>query len=183
MRSILKAAGAVLVVSCSFFPQEARGRENGGPRDARSEDVASIDAIIATVYEVISGPAGERDWDRFRSLFAPGGRLIPTRANEEGGAEARVGSVEDYIEGSGAYFKENAFYESEIARVTETFGNIAHAFSTYESRRAPGEAPFTRGINSFQLLKDGDRWWVVTIFWDGERRGNPIPAKYLPGEK
>ena len=50
-------------------------------------------------------------------------------------------------------------------------------WSSYESRRAPGEAPFARGINSMQLLKDGDRWWIVTIYWDSERPDNPLPEK------
>jgi len=161
----------------------ALAQEDEAPPEARANDVASIDAMIATLYEVISGPAGDRDWDRFRSLFAPGARLIPTRGKEEGGAEARVSTVEGYVQGSGRYFKENPFYESEIARTTESFGNITHAFSTYETRRAPGEAPFGRGINSIQLLKDGDRWWIVTIFWDNESPEKPIPGKYLPGEK
>jgi hypothetical protein len=67
-----------------------------------------------------------------------------------------------------------------VARRVETFGNIAHVFSTYESRRAPGDKPFARGINSFQLVRDGKAWKVVTILWDSEREGNPLPEKYLP---
>jgi hypothetical protein len=52
-------------------------------------------------------------------------------------------------------------------------------FSTYESRHALADAkPFERGINSFQLLYDGQRWWVVTIYWQGERPGLPIPPQY-----
>ena len=152
------------------------------PPEAPASDVASIDAIIGALYEVVSGPAGDRDWDRFRSLFVAGARLIPTRSPEGGGAEARVSTVEDYIQGSGRYFKESDFYETEIARRTESFGNIAHAFSTFETRRGPGEAP-TRGINSIQLLKDGDRWWIVSVFWDNERPGKTIPQKYLPTEQ
>ena len=58
---------------------------------------------------------------------------------------------------------------------------MLHAFSTYEARRTPDDAePFMRGINSIQLFHDGTRWWVVTVFWDAERPGNPIPAEYLP---
>ena len=47
------------------------------PADPR--DVESIDAIIAAAYDVISGPAGQkRDWNRERSLFYPGARIMPT---------------------------------------------------------------------------------------------------------
>jgi len=47
--------------------------------EANPSDVASIDAIVTAAYDVISGPADKkRDWDRERSLFLPGARLIPT---------------------------------------------------------------------------------------------------------
>jgi hypothetical protein len=148
----------------------------------RSADVSSMDAIVAALYDVISGPAGQaRDWDRMRSLFVPGGRLIPSVAGERGGATARILDVDGYIERVRPAFERNGFFEREIARKTEAFGNIAHLFSTYESRHASGDAaPFARGINSIQLLKDGDRWWIVTVFWDAERPGNTLPAQYLP---
>jgi hypothetical protein len=88
-------------------------------------------------------------------------------------------TVEQYIAGAGAL--ENGFFEREISRITETFGGVTHRFSTYESRRrAEDPTPFARGINSIQLLNDGRRWWVVTVFWDSERPSNPIPARYLP---
>jgi len=89
---------------------------------------------------------------------------------------------ESYRERSGAILERDGFHEAEIGRVTEGYGLIAHAFSTYESRwTLADEKPFQRGINSFQLLDDGRRWWVVSIYWDAERPDNPIPAKYLGG--
>ncbi len=148
---------------------------------ARPADVASEDAIIAALYGAISGPAGQkRDWERFRPLFIPDARLIVARApRPEGPLPPRVMSVEQYIAGAGAL--ENGFFEREISRISETFGGVTHRFSTYESRaKAEDPKPFSRGINSIQLLNDGQRWWVVTVFWDSERATNPIPAKYLP---
>jgi hypothetical protein len=148
------------------------------------DDVSSIDAIINTAYEGISGPAGkQRDWDRQRSLFWPGARLIPT-AMKAGDNETTPGPQfldhEAYIERVEPFFRENGFYETEVARRTEQFGQIAHVWSTYESRHAreDGEA-FMRGINSFQLFHDGARWWIVNIFWQHETAAHPIPDKYL----
>lgn len=149
---------------------------------AKSEDVHSVDAIVGALYDVISGPAGEeRDWDRMRSLFVPGARLISTRPRENSvGAEARVLTVDEYIERAAPLFEKNGFFEKEIARKTEAFGNIVHLFSTYASRHAAGDRePFARGINSIQLLKDGDRYWIVTVYWDAERPDSPIPEHYL----
>jgi hypothetical protein len=156
------------------------------PRPAANPaDVGSPDAILAALYDVISGPAGQqRDWNRFRSLMAPHARLMPTRPLPNGGAEMRVWSADDYVQAAGAGLERSGFFEREIHRVTESYGLVMHAFSTYESRRTAdlSERPFSRGINSIQLLHDGGRWWVVSIFWDAERPGNEIPPKYLPRE-
>lgn len=151
------------------------------PPAARPADVASIDAIITAVYDVISGPKGQpRDWNRMRSLFIPGARLVPTGKKRDGsGFGSRVLSVEDYITGSSKALEDLGFREKEIARRTERYGNIAQAFSTYESYRGDETAPFQRGINSIQLWNDGSRWWIVTIFWEGERPDNPIPERFL----
>jgi hypothetical protein len=148
---------------------------------AAAEDVESANAIIAAVYDVISGPAGaERDWDRMRSLFLPGAQLTPSFESPAGGYRVQYMSVEHWIEGAKEWFSENAFFEVEIHRVAESYGHIAHAFSTYESRREADGEPFARGINSFQLMFDGTRWWIVNIFWQGETESEPIPGHYLP---
>ncbi|HET8674491.1 MAG TPA: hypothetical protein VFO63_01790 [Blastocatellia bacterium] len=154
------------------------------PPAANPADVTSIDSIIAAVYDVISGPAGKkRDWQRMRSLFIPGARMIPTGKNREGAIASTVVDVEGYITRSGNYLETNGFFEKETARRTEQYGHIAHVFSTYEARhKAEDKTPFMRGINSFQLMNDGKRWWVVTIFWEAETPENPIPEKYLKTE-
>lgn len=151
------------------------------PPAANPADVASIDAILGALYDVISGPAGQaRNWDRFRSLFIPGARLIPSSPNAEGKVVPRVLDPERYAARAAATLEKNGFFEQEISRKTDTFGTVTQVFSTYESRRKKEDpAPFARGINSIQLVNDGTRWWVVTIFWDSERPNNPIPAKYL----
>ncbi len=145
---------------------------------ARPEDVKSIDSILSALYGVISGPAGERDWNRFRSLFLAQGRLTAATKNADGSSRVRAMSVEDYAQGAGSYFLQHAFFESPIVNRIETFGNVTQVFSSYESRRAAAEAPFARGINSIQLLNDGSRWWIVSILWDEERSDNPLPKEF-----
>ncbi len=151
-------------------------------KPANSADVASIDAIMKSVYDVISGDAGQkRDWDRFRSLFHPSARMIPTGKNPNTGAVgARALSPEEYVQRNEPFFAKEGFHEREVARTTEIYGNIAHVFSTYEAfKTLSDKKPFMRGINSFQLLNDGKRWWVMTIFWQAETPDNQIPKKYL----
>lgn len=153
---------------------------------ANPADVASPNAILAATYDVISGPATKkRDWDRFRSLFVPGARLIPTRPNKTGGGyNIEVITPDEYATLADAYFQKNGFVEREIARKAERYGNIMQIFSTYESRHDAGDPqPFARGINSFQLFYDGTRWWVVTIYWQEESPDNPLPKEFLPATK
>jgi len=140
-----------------------------------------MDAILAALYDVISGPAGQpRDWNRFRSLFIQGARLIPTGRTPEGQARITVIDPEGYIARSSAALSQG-FFEKEISREVDRFGTIAHVFSTYETRRAAGDGQLlARGINSIQLFFDGSRWWIVSIYWQAERPDAPLPAEYLP---
>ncbi len=140
---------------------------------AKPDDVNSLDSILKAIYDVISGPAGERDWNRFRSLFVPEARL--TSATRIDNGPVRLFDVEGYARGAGGYFKTHAFYESAIANRIQKFGNIAQVFSSYASRTAPNEKPFARGVNSIQLFNDGSRWWVLSILWDEESPANPLP--------
>lgn len=148
---------------------------------ADPKDISSPEAIVAAVYDVISGPAGQkRNWERMRTLFVPDARMMATGKRPTGEFIRRVMSVEDYIAASGPILERDGFFEIEIGKKTEQFGNIVHVFSTYESKRATtDEKPFMRGINSIQLWNDGKRWWVLTILWQSESAETPIPEKYI----
>jgi hypothetical protein len=188
---------AVLTLAAAFVLSQsasAQSSEKPAPQTAASaqaapdpfasvpapkpDDVKSIDAIMTAVYDVISGPPGERDWSRFRSLFLPTARLTAATKGADGSVRLRPMSADDYAKLAGGYFLKNGFFEHPIVNRVQTFGNVAQVFSSYESRHAAGEAPFARGINSFQLLNDGKRWWVVSILWDEERPDNPLPKDF-----
>lgn len=183
----MRTLTCVVLISALFLCSAALAQQSATPAPttpaqapaARPGDVDTLEHIMAAVYDVISGPAGPRDWDRMRSLFAPGARLIPTRTTPEGKTVATVLTLEDYIERSRPFFDKNGFFEVSIANRVEQWDRIAQVWSTYESRHAKGEKPFARGINSFQLFNDGTRWWVVSIYWEGETPAKPIPEKYL----
>jgi hypothetical protein len=152
---------------------------NAAPAAWRA-DVASVDALIASMYRLLSGPPGERDWDRLRHLYLPGARMIPTGLRPNGESGLRVMDIEQYIDSVRPHLLRHGFFETEVARRSEQYAGLVHAFSTYESRHAADDAvPFLRGINSIQLLRRDGRWWVVTVFWDNESPAHPIPARYL----
>lgn len=151
---------------------------------ANPRDVESIDAIMAAIYDVISGPAGQpRDWNRFRSLMSPHARLMPTGVSRATGQRVhRSLTADEYVAQVGPQLERDGFFERELGRKVERYGNIVHLMSAYDSKRTPQDAePFTRGVNSVQLWFDGTRWWVVTIFWEAETPATPIPAELLRG--
>jgi hypothetical protein len=180
----LLVSTVLLLAAVSSFAQSPQPTPSPSPNaapasSAKPGDVDSIDHIIAAVYDVISGPAGPRDWNRFNTLFYAGARLIPTRIDDKGAATARVLTPEEYAARGQAFFSKEGFFENSVANRVESWTTIAHVWSTYESRHAKGEKPFARGINSFQLFNDGSRWWILTIFWQSEDASHPLPEKYL----
>ncbi len=144
--------------------------------------VQTLNSAILTLYAVISGEKGqERDWELMKFLFHPEAKLIPSGKNKEGVYVARYMTTDDYILSNGQWLIDEGFFEKEIHRSVNTFGNITQVFSTYESYKSEAdETPFMRGINSIQLLNDGERWWIINIYWTQESQENPIPKEYLP---
>jgi hypothetical protein len=142
------------------------------------DDVKSPEAILAACYSVISGPPGPRNWERFRSLFSPGARLTTSSEKADGSHAIVLLTVDDYVNIAGAKIQTIGFFENSIHNEIRTYGNIGQIFSSYESRHAPAEQPFQRGINSFQMYYDGSRWWIISILWDDERKDNPLPAEF-----
>lgn len=147
----------------------------------RSEDVATLDGIIKAYYEVISGDAGQpRQWARDRTLYIPDLRFVAMAVDKQGRPVAHITSHQQYVDQTDPSVQRTGFFEKEIHRVTDRFGNIAHVFSTYESRLKSDGPVIARGINSIELFWDGKRWWIANAIWDDERPDSPIPAQYLP---
>ena len=144
-----------------------------------AQDTATIESLLHAVYDALSGK--RPNWDRLTPLFHPDARLVPPARDNNPVVAITFAQYRERSEKNlAALPPDQGFYERGIAHKIETFGNIAHVWSTYESRRKPDDVqPFTRGINSFQSVLQNNRWWVLTIFWDSERGDNPIPEKYL----
>lgn len=175
-----------LLLNCSLLssaqkPAEAPRHVNVPTISPRPEDVGSIDGIVKAYYDVISGSAGQpRQWSRDRTLYITDIRFVAMAEDKAGRPVAHVASHQQFVDASNPEVVKEGFFESEIHRVTQTFGHIAHVFSTYETR-IKADGPVTgRGINSMELFNDGKRWWIASAIWDDERPDNPIPAEFLP---
>ncbi len=147
---------------------------------SRSQDVASIDGVLKAYYDIVSGPPGQpRDWERDKNLYIEGVKFV-AMSKKDGKIVADVMTHDQYVKRVNDWLVKNGFEEREVHRDVQRFGNIAHVWSTYESRQKPDGPVIARGINSLELFWDGSRWWVASAVWDGERPDNPIPKEYLP---
>ena len=152
----------------------------GASAKPNAADLAGINQAVQGTYSVISGPAGQkRDFDKMRSLFAPGALLWVITPKG-----IRGGSLDDYIAKSGPILEKEGFTEHELGRRTEVYGNLATVWSSYDGRTDNGSF-HERGINSFQLVKVDGRWLVASILWqeEGTPVVFPLPADMLPKRK
>ena len=130
-------------------------------------DSSSSESIIHTAYALISGRAGEpRDWDRWKSLHAPGARLIPIEAPEGGPQKPNVMTPDQYVASRSPFFEQENFFEWETSREELRCGQLVHVWSSYEAAREPNGTPIRRGVNSIQLWDDGTRYWILSVAWD-----------------
>jgi len=177
----------LLIFFASTLRAQDKSREQTATRHVevvaifpRAEDVRSIDGIMKAFYEVISGPAGEaRQWSRDRTLYIPGVRFVSMGVNAQGEPVARVVDHQQFVDSTDTDLTAKGFFEWEIHRETKRFGNIAHIFSTYESRITKDGPVIARGVNSIELYWDGKRWWIAGAIWDEERKANPLPKDFL----
>jgi hypothetical protein len=146
---------------------------------AIAPEFASPEGLVEAMYKVISGPAGERNWEKVRNYCKPGVQFNVLSYRKDGSSIYRSLRLEDYIATAGKHFLTNDFYETPLGQSVQQFGPVAQVFSAYSSRNSPDGDPFDRGVNSFQLVKDEGRWWIVNVLWTSETPKNPIPATLI----
>ncbi|HEX6367908.1 MAG TPA: hypothetical protein VF006_03175 [Longimicrobium sp.] len=169
-------------LACAPLGAQQQATAPAPPPAANPADVASPEAIVTALYDVISGPAAQaRDWNRMRSLYRPDARLSLVQRGPAGQERLHSLGVEDFIRLVGPGYQTGAgFWERELGHRIDRFGSVAHVFSAYETRRAAADGPVAeRGINSIQLVHYEGRWWVTNLVFDGETPANPIPPEYL----
>jgi hypothetical protein len=182
-RNIAHTLLAILTLALAAFAQTEKAHVEVPAIEPRPADVATLDGLIAAYYDVISGPAGQpRQWSRDRTLYIPEIRFVAMSMSKDGKPVAHKMSHQEFVDASNPGLLKEGFYEKEIHRDTQRFGNIAHIFSTYESRIKVDGPVIARGINSIEAFWDGKRWWIASAIWDEERADNPMPAEYLPGK-
>lgn len=140
-------------------------------------NLRDISAVIDAMYAMVSGPAGPRDWSVQNQIFHPDARQMRTGVDADGKPWIKIMTLEEYVADTHDFFAANDFFEVEVGRSVQEFGNMAHAWSVYEARRSmDDETPERRGVNSIQLYRNSDGFWQITsMIWDNERPGLRVP--------
>lgn len=172
------ASAEQLQVRHAWLGIRAPVQASPGSIQADPKDVADINGIVSALYDVISGPAGPRNWDRFKSLFYPGAKMGALHMSPKGLVLSQFSS-DDYIKNNEPLFRQYGFMEQEIGREVHQYGQVAQVFTAYQFKLMMPQPMEERGINSLQLVKENGRWWIMDISWQEETKDNPIPKAYL----
>ncbi|MFY0631446.1 MAG: hypothetical protein JXR05_13765 [Flavobacteriaceae bacterium] len=163
-----------ILVSTSGFSQIKKSK-------SYAKDVSSVQNILTAYYDCISGPIGEkRDFARLRNLFDPEARLIYSHWNQESTKASNLifKTLDEFIDRMG-YLDKKGFYEHEVSNKIHTFSSVTQVFSTYKFRVEDKSIPDGQGITSYEIFYDGERYWILSMFWAAEDAMHKIPKKYL----
>lgn len=134
-----------------------------------ADDTASVDAIIDAYYDVISGPVGfVYDSERDKNIHARDAQItkyfLDGTVQQHDFKTEQASIVSPYV---------TAFFEVEVDRKIEQFGNITHVWSEFEIKSEPEGEAYGGGFNSISLLFLEDRWWISS--WSTQYK-EPTPG-------
>jgi hypothetical protein len=135
--------------------------------------------VVLLLYDLISGPADqERDWAAVQELFHSEALLRSELILPDGTRQSGRWTPAEFAAEGAEEYRKDGFWEREVAARVEEFGNVAHVWSTYESRvGSPDSPPTIRGINSVQLLRQDGRWRITSLLFQIERGVGDFPAE------
>ena len=133
---------------------------------------AEFQEMTHALYEVISAPHDERDWDAVRPLFHPRATTVRTGLDETGQPFALVMSHDEYIANATELLEGVQFKEIELRQEATVFGNVARLASVYQySYKSETANNSGQGVNFFNLVNEGQGWKIMNMVWDNERPG------------
>ena len=141
---------------------------------------SEFEAITRRLYEVVSAPAGKRDWESIRELYHPRATLVRTGVDEEGAPFVLAMTFDEYVDNVADLLASTEFSEIEVRQDVTVFGNVARLVSVYEYKSQSASQNRTGlGVNFFNLVNEGHGWKIMNIVWDNERDGVSLSAAGL----
>lgn len=151
--------------------------------EARTEDVASIEALIAAFDACLSFDPGEFGVriDRLRSLFLPTANIVAAAPwNIVTDADGFANFFMEAIPQIGA--DETGLCERNAIVRSLSIGDV-HSIDTYYTLHMPpsNPEPMGRGVNMFHIVRVDGRYWIASCIWEDESETAPTPPELVPG--
>ena len=141
-----------------------------------NEAVKTIEGIVGETIRIISGAKGvERDWEAFRNLYTDDAKITIVAQKKDGTNSIKTITLEKFVRLGKNFYKKEGFYEYELKKTIDEYNGIAHVVQSYQTKYADKN---NRGINSYQLVFDGKRWWINNLMWTDNKNGVDIPKEY-----
>ena len=182
---VLAVLALALAPSCAGpgHAPAAAPEPNPNPEQAQEPELAAIELTLEELYRAFCFDAGgPADWDAIRALSIEGACFVSPIPP---GGRARAADTETFLADFARWIEtspegESGLHERIVSTRVDAFGNVAHAWVTFEGF-VPGErAPRTRGLDSIQLARDRGRWKVASFTTQYESAQAPLPTRFLP---
>lgn len=146
---------------------------------AQSPDpVQTPEGVVRVLYDLVSFDAGTQpDWDRVRATFLDEAVIVLRTGRSETSVFSVDGFVADwlrFIEQAGV--DRTGFSERIIRLAATEFRDIAQVWVLYEATIPGSGRPPQQGVDSFSLVRRGDRWWIASVTNDLPTAEHPPPA-------
>lgn len=139
------------------------------------EIVKTIEGTVGETYKIITGERGStRNWEAFRQLFTPDAQMSVLVHDTAGRGQVRTFTLEAFVRNGMKYYESDGFIERPIKTIIHEYNGIANVFQSYYAKEAEREE---EGVNSLQLIFDGERWWITSVLWTSNANGVELPVE------
>lgn len=152
------------------------------PTPSAGEAAASIEASITELYAAFCFDAGgEAQWDQIEAHFLESAIIVnpyPVGAHPTVVSRAQfLKEFQTYVRSDSV--RDTGLHERVLAIQADHYGNLAHAYVSFEGFVPATGVVRTRGLDSLQLVRDGARWRVASFTTQYETEGLVLPARFV----
>lgn len=141
-----------------------------------SDFLSTPEGVVECLYAAISFEPGQNpNYSLVYTLFHSNAHITPP-ATDTGGS-LRALSVAEFIEHFDGRIQDiisTGGREEQTSSQTVMFHKVAHVFSAYKFMLHGNDEPIALGVNSFQLVYENGRWWIMSLTWDRAVAGEQI---------
>jgi len=169
----------ILCLGLLWIPVMAIAQAPATPQRVSDAPLESAEGVVRELYRLVCVAVGDStDWNAVRNLFIPEA-VIHLRVSKDASSTFDLeGWIQDFVDfNTKARVKERGFEEKIVRMDTLVFRDIAHVLVLYEARILDSPRPPTVGVDSIELIRRDNRWWIAAITNDLPTPEHPVPPQ------